>query len=110
MKRSDVEFVLEKTLEFWEDKLKDKVSLVDIHALASEIWNEIQYETDWEKDIKEYILRKSELLMLEEHGDLILEDEDGTYVYISFIDDNELTSITESGKIYVWGKEVEDYN
>jgi hypothetical protein len=41
--------------------------------------------------------------MLEEHGDLILEAEDGTYVYVTFIDDSELTSITESGKIYVWG-------
>lgn len=108
MNKNDIEFILERSLEFWKEKLKERVNLVDIHALASEIWTEIQYDINWEKDIKEYILRKSELTMLEEHGDLILKDEDGTYVYLIFIDDSELTSITESGKIYVWGMEAED--
>jgi hypothetical protein len=110
LNKNDIEFILERSIEFWKDKLKERINLVDIYALASEIWIEIQYDTNWENDIKEYILRKSELTMLEEHGDLILEEEDGTYVYLTFIDDSELTSITESGKIYVWGEEAEDDN
>jgi hypothetical protein len=110
LNKNDIEFILERSIEFWKDKLKERINLVDIYALASEIWTEIQYDTNWENEIKEYILRKSELTMLEEHGDLILEEEDGTYVYLTFIDDSELTSITESGKIYVWGEEAEDDN
>lgn len=110
MKKRDVELVLEKSLEFFRENLKEHVNLVDIHALAFQIWKEIEFETDWEENIVELILTKSQLISLEENGDTMIELKDGPYVYITFVDDSNLTSITESGKIYIWGEEAEEDN
>ena len=110
MKKTDVEIVLEKSLEFFRENLKEHINLVDIHALAFQIWKEIEFETDWEENIIEFILTKSQLISLEENEGTVIELEDGSYVYITFVDDSNITAITESGKIYIWGEEAEDDN
>ena len=104
MNKQDVERVLEKAREFWQHQLHEHLSLVDIYALAEQIWQEIQYDTTWDDNIKELVFRKSDMLYLERHKDLHLEYEDGTYIYFYFVDDTEITSITESGQIYLWGE------
>jgi hypothetical protein len=102
MDKREVELVLEKSLEFWRDTLKEHVSLVDIHALAFDIWRKIESEHKEPEDAKEYILMKSELDTLEAAGDIILEDKDGTEVYLRIVDDTDSAVMLESGTILIW--------
>ena len=104
MKKSDVELVLEKSYKFWSEKLKEGVNLLDIYVLADEIWGDIMFETDVKEEIIEFAITKSQLLNLEKWGEIALILEDNKQVCIYFIDDTELTAITESGKVIISGK------
>ena len=95
----DVELVLEKSLEFWREKLREKVSLVDIYTLAGQIWAEIQGEINVEKEIREYQLTRDELESLEKWGDIAWEEDDGSEVYIELVEYAVQTAMLESGKI-----------
>ena len=103
MKRSEVERVLEKTREFWEEHLYRPVSLVDLYAIADQIWREMLTENLQEKPRVEVSVTKSELHALERSGDLICEDE-SCDVHLVFVDDSESVMVTESGKIVIFGK------
>ena len=104
MKKGDVELVLEKSYEFWRGNLKENVNLVDIYALANEIWGDIMFETDVKEELIEFAITKSQLLNLEKRGEIALILEENKQVCIYFLDDTELTAITESGKIIISGK------
>ena len=111
MKKTDVELVLEKSREFWIDRVKEQISLVDIHALAFGIWREIEDERRGSREEKEYTFLKSVLDKLETHGDIIFTDEDGTQVYFRFLDDTNAAVILESGTLLIcgsWDDEEED--
>ena len=101
MDRNDIEIVLEKSLVYWRENLKEKVNLIDIHALANEIWKDIQFETNVKENIIEFTMSKSQLLSLEKNGDIGLILEDDTQINIDFLDDTESIALTESGKIIV---------
>lgn len=105
MDKRDVELVLEKSLEFWREKLHEQVSLVDIHVLASRVWREIQVEVEEEEEYREYFLSKPELDDLMEYGELEWEDDDGIGVILELMDDPMDSMILESGKIMMWGRE-----
>jgi hypothetical protein len=107
MKRSDVERVLEKTREFWEDHLYKLVSLVDLYAIADQIWREMLLENMEEKPRVEMSVTKSELHTLERSGDLICDGE-SCDVHLVFVDDSDSVMVTESGKIVIFGEEIHD--
>jgi hypothetical protein len=101
MDRYEIEMVLEKSLAFWKENLKENVNLVDIHALANKIWKDIQFEINVREKIIEFTMSKSQLLSLEKNGDIGLILDDDTQINIGYLDDTESIALTESGKIIV---------
>ena len=108
MNRDDVEMVLEKSLTYWRENLKEKISLIDINALADQIWKDIQFETNAKEETIEFVMSKSQLMSLEKWGDIALILDDDKEVYITYLDDTESIALTESGKIIVFGQEEEE--
>jgi hypothetical protein len=103
MKRTDVELVLEKSRDFWRNHVNEPISLIDIHALAFDVWRKIDDERQGFREAKEYIFLKSVLDRLETDGDFIFTDEDGTEVYFRFLDDTSAAVILESGTLLICG-------
>ena len=101
LKRTDVEKILEKSYDFYRENLKDGINLVDIYALADQIWREIVSENNAEEETFEFVLTKSQILSLEKWGDLGLATDDDKQIYIEFLDDTLTNIVTESGKILI---------
>ena len=101
LKRTDVEKILEKSYTFYKENLKDGINLVDIYALADQIWREIVSENIAEEESYEFVLTKSQILSLEKWGDIGLTSSDNKQIYIEFLDDTLTNVVTESGKILI---------
>jgi hypothetical protein len=107
MKKIDVERVLEKSLEFWRVKVKENISLIDLHELSFIIWNELETEgyiakdDDDDQKIQEYWLTISDLRKMELLGHKIILEGDGREIHLIVKDFFERDLVLESGKKFV---------
>lgn len=108
MERKEVERVLEKSREFLLNFKGERISLIDINALAFDIWKQIEEENEGFRESRVYCFLKSSLDKLEKTGEFSFIDEDGVEVYIQFIDDTTTAVVLESGTLLICGKYHEE--
>jgi hypothetical protein len=103
MKKEEVELVLEKSLDFWRKKLKENITLRDIHILSFNIWKELEdtgYISVGEDDLKvtEYWLSISDIKKMELLGHKIILEDSGREIHLIVKDFFDKDLIMESGK------------